>query len=381
MRPLLSIIVPTKERYDYLEKLIHLILSFESREFELIVQDNTRDNSRIISFFNSIKDDRLRYFHDPTPLTSVQNFDKAVLNTQGKYVIFIGDDDFLLRNVCDVVKFMENNAIDAVKFRRANYYWADGERKKSLLTTGLFSKNITLLSPVKSLKKVLSNGCQEIDILPSLYYGIVKKDVLDQVYKIGHTYFPGNSADIANGVALSFFIKRYAYIKLPIVVPGTSCKTGGGTYAKKNRVLPLEEVHFVSKERLSTWDNSLPKIWHGSLVWPESAISALKYVGKMEFVSFLNYKAIWLAYSSISKEFFQDAKNRYGVAFLFYFAKIRLLVVRIIRSILNKLILICSAEYKINGHIYRNVGDVCDAENLLYHKIKKYCNKINVDIF
>ncbi|MDD3038175.1 glycosyltransferase [Bacteroides sp.] len=373
MTPLLSIIIPTKGRYNYLKEILDLILSFDSKEFELIIQDNTSDNAVFIPFLNTINDPRFKYYYESSHLTSVENFDKAVLNTSGKYIAFIGDDDFLLRNICDIVSFMNNNDIDAVKFRRANYYWSDDFRKNSLLTTGLYSKKIKYLSPIESLKKVLSNGCQEIDLLPSLYYGIVKKESLDKIYAIGNTYFPGNSADIANGVALSFFIKKYAFINLPIIVPGTSRNTGGGVYAKKNKTLSLDEVSFISKKAIEKWDSSLPRIWNGSLVWPESALSALKYVDRRDFIQYLNYKNIWLAYSDISHEFFLDAKKRYRNSLSFYIAKSRVFMVRVIRSALNRIIRIIVKKYKLDGHYYANIGSIVEAEEFLYNEIKCYC--------
>ena len=45
---LLSIVVPTKNRYYYLKSLIKLVQSFNSNEIELVVQDNTENNSEIL---------------------------------------------------------------------------------------------------------------------------------------------------------------------------------------------------------------------------------------------------------------------------------------------------------------------------------------------
>ena len=48
--PLLSIIIPTKDRYKYLKILISLIDSYNLSELELIIQDNTSDNTEILKF-------------------------------------------------------------------------------------------------------------------------------------------------------------------------------------------------------------------------------------------------------------------------------------------------------------------------------------------
>ena len=51
MKKLLSIIIPTKERYEYLEKLVELLITFKENNFEIIVQDNSQDNSKFLSYF------------------------------------------------------------------------------------------------------------------------------------------------------------------------------------------------------------------------------------------------------------------------------------------------------------------------------------------
>ena len=46
--PLLSIVVPTKNRYYYLLKLIELVESIGSPELELVIQDNSDDNDEFL---------------------------------------------------------------------------------------------------------------------------------------------------------------------------------------------------------------------------------------------------------------------------------------------------------------------------------------------
>lgn len=48
--PLLSIVVPTKNRYMYLEEMIRMFVSFQLENTELVVQDNSDDNARFLDF-------------------------------------------------------------------------------------------------------------------------------------------------------------------------------------------------------------------------------------------------------------------------------------------------------------------------------------------
>ena len=45
METLLSIIVPTKNRYFYLKEMINMFQSYSNKSTELIIQDNSTDNT------------------------------------------------------------------------------------------------------------------------------------------------------------------------------------------------------------------------------------------------------------------------------------------------------------------------------------------------
>ena len=52
MQPIISVMVPTKNRYKYLIHLITLIEGFNDKRIELVIHDNSDNNSEIINFMN-----------------------------------------------------------------------------------------------------------------------------------------------------------------------------------------------------------------------------------------------------------------------------------------------------------------------------------------
>ena len=110
---LLSIVVPTKDRYIYLEKLVDLIISFQTEEIELVIQDNSKDNAKFNDFISERinRHSWIKYYYNSQYLTSVQNFDCAVKNCTGDYICFIGDDDGVVRNITRYTKWMKENDI------------------------------------------------------------------------------------------------------------------------------------------------------------------------------------------------------------------------------------------------------------------------------
>tara|TARA_R110002072_G_scaffold11428_1_gene51621 strand:- start:8020 stop:9150 length:1131 start_codon:yes stop_codon:yes gene_type:complete len=366
----LSILVPTINRYPYLKELIYLINSFNSLEIELVIQDNSTDNSEFLSYLNKNKYPWINYSYSSGYLTSVENFDKAVMNSKGEYLCFIGDDDGVVRNVTTYVYWMKKNNIDALRGGRSDYYWPETGINGGFLYNDTISKKVQILKPITELNYMLSNGCQGLSKIPLLYTGIVKKSILEEIYKIGGTYFPGASGDIANGVALCFLVKKYAYIENPIVISGTSRNTGGGVHKTKKRRLELTDVSFISKTTVTDWEKTIPPIWSGLLVWPESAIKALRYMSKEIYIDKVNLNLSLAAFAVKNKSYFNLAYRfaKSKSKFIFYFLFI--IVKYVFTGVLDKVIRFKTQNKKcIGGDIHYNVKNIFDAENILYQKI------------
>lgn len=292
---LLSVVVPTKNRYFYLKHLISLIDSFNSEDIELVIQDNSNDNSEILDFIKQSKREHIKYFYNNEKLTMSGNSDLAVLHSTGEYVCFIGDDDGVCRNIVECVKWMKKNDIDVVKPGDAFYYWGDYHKRRfkpdiSCVSYGkLPLPTFRYSDPIVELRKLMAKGFENRGSIPVLYTGIVRRHVLQQIYDIGGTFFPGGSPDMSNGVCLCFYAKKYAILDVPVVITGTSQNTGGGITKKGNDFMSLDEVNFISQNVRDNWERSIPRMWCGKFAWTDSGIKALRYIDRTDFISNMNY--------------------------------------------------------------------------------------------
>lgn len=295
MKPLLSIIVPTKDRYKYLIHLINLISKFQNHNLELVLQDNTFDNSEILAFLAEKEFPFIKYAHDSKPIPIVLNADLAVLNSSGKYVCMIGDDDGVTSHILECVKWMDDNEIEALMPSTISYHWPDYINSLASKISGTlmfkpFSKTCMSKDPNVALNEIMQKGFINRGELPLLYHGIVRRDVLDKIFEIGETYFPGPSPDIANGVALSLLVKKYVQLDFPITISGASKTHGGGIRKLKNKVAAIEDVPFLPPNAKENWEKNIPKVWTGETVWPESAIKALRYMKREDLISKVNFE-------------------------------------------------------------------------------------------
>ena len=107
---LLSIIIPTKNRQVYCLKSIRQILGVVSKDVEIIVQDNSDDNS-LSEEFKSQEFEMVKYNYHSGVLSFVDNFSEAVSLCSGKYVCMIGDDDGVLPIIEKVTKYCDKKGL------------------------------------------------------------------------------------------------------------------------------------------------------------------------------------------------------------------------------------------------------------------------------
>lgn len=282
MSYLVSVVVPTKNRYIYLKELINLVVSFGSNELELVIQDNSDNNTEIVDYLSQFDTHNIKYCYCQDKLTMSENADLAIRNSTGKYVCFIGDDDGVCRNIVDCVKWMEANNIDAVTAPNANYTWG----RKAILSK--YSLNYVEVDSNRELSCLLKKGMTlSATHMPLIYHGIVKRCILDKICSMGNTLFPACPPDIAGAIALCSTIKTHYELSIPVIINGTSNMTGGGVISKGG-VLKLTDVSFIDNNDIEQWDKRVPPIWCGHYAWANSGIKALKYIGRNELIPTIN---------------------------------------------------------------------------------------------
>jgi len=106
-QPLVSIIVPTYNRNNFLKKCIQSILNSTYSNFEIIVvQDGGEEDAKEVDY--SFNDSRIRIFvKENGGLASARNH--GIKNAQGKYISFIDSDDGVYPNFIEMmVDLLEN---------------------------------------------------------------------------------------------------------------------------------------------------------------------------------------------------------------------------------------------------------------------------------
>ena len=332
-RPFLSIVVPTKNRYFYLKYLIQQVERLNTKEIELVIQDNSDDNSEFIAYLNEKDYFFVKYDYVKGSLPICENVDKALSKAIGEYVCMLGDDDGFTKYTLDCAHWMKDNDIDVVKPSDLYYFWPDANTglikdKTATIRYHSFSATVNYVSAYDEILKVLDKGIVDRGRMAMVYHSIVKKEALDKVFEKCGTYAPGNSPDISNAVALSLIVKKYAIINLPLSYSGSSVQKGGGVTAPGKKYPPMiEDIPFWKEGARERWYSKLPKIAVGSIIWAESAISALKAMGREDLIEKVDFDKAYMNFAvahpkekNYVMEFYPN-KFIFGIKFVWAYLK------------------------------------------------------------
>lgn len=296
-KPLLSVIVPTKDRYKYLKHLIKLIQSYNSDEWEIVVQDNTDDNSEILEYLKELNYPGCKYFHEKGQLPMSTNADKAILHSEGEYVCFLGDDDGICPNAIEYCRLMKEKGYEALRSNLADYYWPDAVSNFDGIQGKVIKPKVTgseaILSTEDVLKDVINRGFVDRGNLPSVYHGIASRKALNRVYEKCQTFFPGQSPDISNGIAMSLVMKCFMLVDDIVTISGASAFHGGKTIGMNKRYPQISDMVWFRPNAEDIWDVRLPKIAVGSIIWAESSIETLRNMGREDFIAQVDYEVIY----------------------------------------------------------------------------------------
>jgi glycosyltransferase involved in cell wall biosynthesis len=300
MYPLLSIIIPTKDREPYLMDVLKSVLSWTRKDFEVIVHDNS-ENDRLQDMIQPLLEDfRVNYIHVKEWLAGVDNFENAVAIANGRFVTMIGDDDGVFEEIMQAVDWMNKDNVDAMLPDRGHYTWPDlvysynNDYFNSILRVdSSFDSHVSYIDPLNELYKVLDSGASSLCDLPRLYYGVVSKSVLDEVKALTGQYFPGPSPDMANAVSTALVVKSFAKLNYPLFISGNCSQSTAGLGAKHLHEGEIDKIPFLPKTCKVEWESEVPLFWSGPTIWAEAAIKTLRKMKSEHLVKKFNFASLY----------------------------------------------------------------------------------------
>ncbi len=300
--PLLSVVIPTRNRMKYAIPAIRSILRIPSNELELIIQDSSDSDALGVFIQANIGDPRLHYNYSKPPVSGVDNFNIAARFATGEYVSFIGDDDGINPEIMIATQWAKVHDLDAMTPSLcATYYWPDFEtRYRGLshagrLYLGSFSGAVSFPDMRSEMQKCVHRAGQDFVGLPKVYYGIVKRQCLVQINEQTGVYFNGASPDIYSALAVASLAERVCTIDYPLFVPGSSIASTAGDSARGKHIGRLEEIPHLNARVVHEWPEFVPRFYSVETVRAEAAIKALTAMNRNDLVREFNFPLLHAA--------------------------------------------------------------------------------------
>lgn len=296
--PKLSILIPTKNRYQTLMSILNLMLNKFEDDVEFIIQDNSDNNEQFTVYLDDLNDKRIKYFYTKQPISIVDNTELAINHCTGAFLCFIGDDDIVSPCIMDVIDNVINQPIDAVTYPSSYYWWKNVNFAKEdyYNNPGAFwmptnkGEEARRYSSEQELDVLINAGALSIGCLPRLYHGLIRLKTLEKIKNKTGKFVLGASPDIALATSLAFVDAKVLYIPSPLTVYGASKNSGGGWTAENKHFGKISEQSHIPDYTKNNWSPLLPDIWSEHTIYPQTV---LEVYGKFNVDCNLNYTVFY----------------------------------------------------------------------------------------
>lgn len=275
--PLLSIIIPTKNRQDTCIYAIESALALKNTDIEVLVQDcsDTEDLKQALEK-QFVCESRLKYEYTDSNPSMTENWNSALIRAKGDYLCFIGDDDAILPTIYETALWAKNNQKEIIMHNHLYaYIWTN-------VPTSFYSGNLIVRHSKtreeierfdeKYIKKQIHDLAEMPNMkfghMPNIYHCIVSKSIIKKLEGKTGKLLDGTAIDVYSSVAFGLLLKEYHSFNLPFTMHGVSAKSNSSKVKTKNYQNHLEAF------KVKKLDNRLPEIPSLTYILAESVLKA-----------------------------------------------------------------------------------------------------------
>lgn len=225
--PLISVVIPTRNRLYYLKDTLKSVLDQRSPDMEIIVADNATDDGTR-EYLASLGD-AVRVVRSETLLSMSDNWEKALAAVRGEWVTFCGDDDCLMPDFLEVARqaIERYPTTEGLFWDTPIYRWPTSinESERNFLTFALRSRDRTVSSQ-ETLRRMYE---EIINIMmpPGLYHGLVKTSVIERAKDRWGEFRLGKVPDLGSGIMFLALTENYILLSRPLSVMAFGSQSTG----------------------------------------------------------------------------------------------------------------------------------------------------------
>jgi glycosyltransferase involved in cell wall biosynthesis len=286
--PLLSILIPTRNRACYLRHAIQSALNLDDDNIEIIVSENhSEDDSLAIA--SSFQDKRLKVIQPEKPLPMHENWELLLKHATGDWVYFLGDDDAMMKHCVRHLEYLSSKypACEAIVSQRAHFYWPGSTAEGEVRVSINFGRDELWKDSKRAIADCL-DGREIYLLLPQFYSGgFQRKSLIKRVIDSqGGSYFRSVTPDAYSALMGCVHTAKYLYTPVPMAWVGFSPHraSSAGAAVAKDREKDFWGLFSQGKLSMHPATGSL-KSWTFPLVFFEAYISAMPIASYKDFTN------------------------------------------------------------------------------------------------
>ena len=225
----LSICIPTRNRQAYAISAVREMLSSERQDFEVVLADNSDDAAPLAQFVAEVADHRIKLLPPQEQVLSMRaNWERIISETSGEWISFIGDDDYLDPELCEVLRVTKTIVpnVDALTWGRLYFIWPEARKDREITKMPTGSHLIGIKKEDMIRKLFFWEEASDRPKCPfGVYHGAVKRTLLDDIRDtFSGQYFGHQIVDYDNICRTLMVANAFVYFERPMSVFG-ACKT------------------------------------------------------------------------------------------------------------------------------------------------------------
>lgn len=237
--PLISILIPTRERLATLRFSLRTALDQTTDRIEVLVADNASADGTH-DFVASIQDHRLRYVTSGSRVSMSDNWENALRHARGRYLMIIGDDDAVIPGAIDrLIYDLNKNPYEVLVWPKHVYVWP-GPKSDAYVEKLAPQSSPRRIDIGRLASRVLVRGGWGHYALPSIYHSLVHRRIPDEIRRRHGRVYHSTQPDIFMEICVPALADDAFDVGYSVTAHGRSAMSNGWVATRNEQPLQIE---------------------------------------------------------------------------------------------------------------------------------------------
>lgn len=261
--PLFTVIIPQKNRAEYLIHTLKTCMIQDYPNFEIIVSDDCSDDNSVEVVRDLAKQDsRIKLFAHENHLGMRDNFEFALNQVRPGYVMALGGDDGLLPGcIWRMYEILTTTNKELLTWTPAAFSYPNSSGGKNIFyIKRRRNTGVKLIKSETFLNKIAKTFLYQIEECPMFYMkGVASTALVNRVKSRtpDNSFYYCPTPDGFSGVVLAGEVEEYAFTYEPLSIAGNTIKSQGRNYQRTDQKSKAEAQQFFNDNLRKTMHSQL----------------------------------------------------------------------------------------------------------------------------